>query len=263
VHFENADTRRYRELWNMNETEITDLMRRVLQADKVIHEQQLGLHWYPPSEAIFRDGSADAEPPLGGALTASGVDDGDGDEAGGSALAQSQLDNGQIRSMLELLVNEAGFLVETKVRRRAARGATRLIASLFRPLSCHPPVVHPADFPPVIPAYVPRALAYLPSLSHAHHRAHRPDYLPPHAPLGCVRAGGQAARAAAAGRAVAAQDRLDPEGARRRERRRRREAPRLLPRRRGQPGAHPSQRRARARLHRLAIPRLLCFASLA
>ena len=27
-----------------------DLLGKVLQADKIIHEQQLGLYWYPPNE---------------------------------------------------------------------------------------------------------------------------------------------------------------------------------------------------------------------
>merc|ERR1719284_661360 len=52
-HFEVADTKRYRDLWQMNEETVTDLMRKVLQADKIIHEQQLGLSWLPPSEHIF------------------------------------------------------------------------------------------------------------------------------------------------------------------------------------------------------------------
>ena len=33
---------------------MTELMRKVLQADKIIHEQQLGLNWFPPSEHIFQ-----------------------------------------------------------------------------------------------------------------------------------------------------------------------------------------------------------------
>ena len=51
-HFEVADTKRYRDLWQMNEEVVTDLMRKVLQADKLIHEQQLGLSWLPPSEQV-------------------------------------------------------------------------------------------------------------------------------------------------------------------------------------------------------------------
>ena len=58
-HFEVADTKRYRDVWQMNEEAVTDLMRKVLQADKIIHEQQLGLHWFPPSEQLFVAGRGD------------------------------------------------------------------------------------------------------------------------------------------------------------------------------------------------------------
>jgi hypothetical protein len=30
----------------------------VLQADKIVQEQQLGLNWFPPSEHIFQVGTA-------------------------------------------------------------------------------------------------------------------------------------------------------------------------------------------------------------
>ena len=69
-HFEVADTKRYRDVWQMNEEAVTDLMRKVLQADKIIHEQQLGLSWLPPSEHIFHAGGEGgvvpprARPPL-------------------------------------------------------------------------------------------------------------------------------------------------------------------------------------------------------
>lgn len=172
AHFEKADTRRYKELWNMNEEQVTATMRSVLQADKVIHEQQLGLHWsahaderragagraaarqsffpfvffgtcmrqrarpparaerrrarrarpaaprrYPPSDAIFNDGSASAAAAADAAAAAAAVDGGGarGEESG--PLAGAQLDNEQIRGMLQLLTNEAAFLVEAKVQK--------------------------------------------------------------------------------------------------------------------------------------------------
>lgn len=112
VHFEQSDSRRYRALWNMNEAEVTALMRSVLQADKLLHEQQLGLHWYPPSDAIFRDASEQHAPPELGASAAT-----EGGEGGALAAAGAQPANEQVAAMLTLLCNEAGFLVEAKVRR--------------------------------------------------------------------------------------------------------------------------------------------------
>jgi hypothetical protein len=44
-----SDARKFDEIWGMKESEVKDLLGKVLQADKIIHEQQLGLYWYPPS----------------------------------------------------------------------------------------------------------------------------------------------------------------------------------------------------------------------
>ena len=111
-HFEVADTKRYRDVWQMNEEAVTDLMRKVLQADKIIHEQQLGLSWLPPSEHIFHasgDGAGGA-----GAARAGG----EGGEGGSEGpISRGQMDNENIKHMLELLCNEAGFLVEGKIQK--------------------------------------------------------------------------------------------------------------------------------------------------
>jgi len=107
-HFEVADTNRYRDVWQMNEEAITELMRKVLQADKIVHEQQLGLNWFPPSAHIFQPGSQGASGQR--ALQA----DGDGE---GGPISRGQMDNENIKRMLELLCNEAGFLVEGKIQK--------------------------------------------------------------------------------------------------------------------------------------------------
>jgi len=39
LHFQKLDAQRYREVWQMNERTVTELMQKVLQADKIIHEQ--------------------------------------------------------------------------------------------------------------------------------------------------------------------------------------------------------------------------------
>merc|ERR1719163_2516444 len=49
-HFERADERKFREVWEMNEEEVRGLIAKVLEADRIIHEQQLGLEWAPPKE---------------------------------------------------------------------------------------------------------------------------------------------------------------------------------------------------------------------
>ena len=109
-HFEVADTKRYRDVWQMNEEAVTDLMRKVLQADKIIHEQQLGLSWLPPSEHIFHAGGEGQRGASAGAAAATAAD-----ESG--PVSRGQMDNENIKHMLELLCNEAGFLVEGKIQK--------------------------------------------------------------------------------------------------------------------------------------------------
>merc|ERR1711939_542351 len=47
-HFEVADTQKYSEVWAMHEEEAKDLVDKLLKADKVITEQQLGWVWRSP-----------------------------------------------------------------------------------------------------------------------------------------------------------------------------------------------------------------------
>ena len=93
----------------MNEEAVTDLMRKVLQGDKIIHEQQLGLSWLPPSEHIFHAGDSAAARAGGGA--------GESGEGETGPISRGQMDNENIKHMLELLCNEAGFLVEGKIQK--------------------------------------------------------------------------------------------------------------------------------------------------
>jgi dynein regulatry complex protein 1 len=45
-----ADAKKFNEIWMMNEEEAKRQARQVLEADRIIHEQQLGLPWSPPSD---------------------------------------------------------------------------------------------------------------------------------------------------------------------------------------------------------------------
>ena len=51
-HFELVDTKKFSEVWAMKEAEVVALARRVMAADKVLHEQQLGLTWRPPADEV-------------------------------------------------------------------------------------------------------------------------------------------------------------------------------------------------------------------
>jgi len=45
-----ADAKKFSEIWEMNEIEAKQLARQVLEADRVVYEQQLGLTWSPSTE---------------------------------------------------------------------------------------------------------------------------------------------------------------------------------------------------------------------
>ncbi|CBY23040.1 unnamed protein product [Oikopleura dioica] len=47
-HFEDADNKKFREVWEMNMQELMELVNRTLQADKIICEQQLGVDFIMP-----------------------------------------------------------------------------------------------------------------------------------------------------------------------------------------------------------------------
>jgi len=51
--FEEADDRRIREIWSMNEKEAQELVEKIMHCDEVIHLQQLSIPWKRPTDPIF------------------------------------------------------------------------------------------------------------------------------------------------------------------------------------------------------------------
>ncbi|MEE6477249.1 hypothetical protein FKM82_011429 [Ascaphus truei] len=47
-HFAVVDAKKFQDIWLMNEEEMKELVRRALEVDRLIHEQQLGLPWKTP-----------------------------------------------------------------------------------------------------------------------------------------------------------------------------------------------------------------------
>lgn len=124
-HFEVVDNRKYQDVWNMHQEEVSSLVDQVLQADKIIHEQLLDLEWVAPTEDPFTM--------LQNGLTTkqfadtAGSEGNDDESNNGETSAPSgphsllqgknpQVSVGKVRMMLELLASEAGFLVDAKVQ---------------------------------------------------------------------------------------------------------------------------------------------------
>lgn len=47
-HFLSVDMKKFNDIWEMNENQCKELAGSLLEADHIIHEQQLGLTWIPP-----------------------------------------------------------------------------------------------------------------------------------------------------------------------------------------------------------------------
>mmetsp|Transcript_35004 Transcript_35004/g.99216 ORF Transcript_35004/g.99216 Transcript_35004/m.99216 type:complete len:688 (-) Transcript_35004:130-2193(-) len=118
-HFELSDIKKYHDIWNMKEKSVAELVKEVLQADKIIHEQQLGWDWRPPSEEVFlspHDALAEANG------TAGDEDPGEDDDSEAAEQAAKDVVAERTRDpryfgALQLLVDEAGFLVDVKANK--------------------------------------------------------------------------------------------------------------------------------------------------
>jgi dynein regulatory complex protein 1 len=128
-HFEIADNRRYREVWAMHEEELSEMVKKVLDADKIIHEQQLGLEWLDPStdmdmtngtmnrSAAGGAGGAGAGAAVGEELEQAGDDSFMAAPAAKGGAMQRRVSSAKVKKMLTMLAGEAGFLVDAKVKK--------------------------------------------------------------------------------------------------------------------------------------------------
>mmetsp|Transcript_22481 Transcript_22481/g.73000 ORF Transcript_22481/g.73000 Transcript_22481/m.73000 type:complete len:675 (+) Transcript_22481:78-2102(+) len=101
-HFEQADIARYSEVRAMNEEIVAGLVKKVLEADKIIHQQQLGLKWHAPLD-VFDSATAKDAP------TRDESDD-------ALAALTAKLTSPQFMKLAELICDEAGFLMTQKVK---------------------------------------------------------------------------------------------------------------------------------------------------
>lgn len=112
-HFEISDVKKFEDVWSMKETDVRDLLKCVLVADKVIQEQQLGLMWFPPQEELINKAFDDSKKR---ALTA-GKRRVENPNGAVDLADLSRIASERVRQVLTMLVDEAGFLVDTKVQK--------------------------------------------------------------------------------------------------------------------------------------------------
>ncbi|NXV94227.1 DRC1 protein, partial [Calonectris borealis] len=127
-HFAVSDAEKFTEVWLMNEEEAKGLMRKALDADRIIHTQQLGLPWEEPRywflnnvgplrhykakrmatklavEVLTELGSGE-----GGKENTAKVED--------RVTPLRNISKTTVKKILELVSDESGFLIESKLLR--------------------------------------------------------------------------------------------------------------------------------------------------
>jgi dynein regulatry complex protein 1 len=132
-HFEIADTTKYDEVWAMHEEEVKDLVDQLLKADKIITEQQLGLHWKSPDmhalqEVLGRHGglglaaltTSTSKPSTSNneetALPETPINPQTGAREETQEEKNRKIAGFKVRAVLKVLASEAGFMINPQVQ---------------------------------------------------------------------------------------------------------------------------------------------------
>merc|ERR1711865_1324756 len=109
-HFEQADEKKFLEVWKMNEDDVRLLIAKVLEADRLLHEQQLGHEWLPPKEEqLLQELDNFSESGTTTGKSTALTED----------LAQSvsgKYSATKVKKVLDLVKEETQFLLDLKVR---------------------------------------------------------------------------------------------------------------------------------------------------
>ncbi|XP_043918788.1 dynein regulatory complex protein 1 isoform X2 [Protopterus annectens] len=143
-HFAVVDTRKFYEIWIMNEEEIKQLAQKAFEVDRLIHEQQLGLPWIMPefwfmenmgpvipqykkkksavqlaeevmfsaaSQVVVEDSKTHSYQTSASQQIKGKMDS----EDSGHRSDSSTVSRPTLKMLLELLCDESGFLIESKL----------------------------------------------------------------------------------------------------------------------------------------------------
>uniref|UniRef100_A0A8C1U9L2 Dynein regulatory complex protein 1 n=1 Tax=Cyprinus carpio TaxID=7962 RepID=A0A8C1U9L2_CYPCA len=120
-HFAALDAERFEKIWLISEGEVKALVHRTLETDRIIHEQQLGLAWVSlPLPFIERSGPIEHKTLKTASQAAADTLQ---EETGGDSVKQpegledtaSGVNRRTVKGILELMCDELGFLVESKL----------------------------------------------------------------------------------------------------------------------------------------------------
>ncbi|KAK2954719.1 putative Dynein regulatory complex protein 1 [Blattamonas nauphoetae] len=109
-HFELTDEKQFQELYAMHEENILGLARKVLQADKIITEQQLGLEWEAPVISTDDDEEDANEDEKEEEAAKEDEEREERKSVSSTELTAATRFPTAIRQMLSMIVDECGFL---------------------------------------------------------------------------------------------------------------------------------------------------------
>ena len=119
--FEKSDENRFNEIWTMNEHEVRALINKIIQADRVIHMQQLGIPWEPPTDPIFgfseKNGASQMGPNTSIMDSSKhGMSKSEFEEQSVATGQQCEykVSIGKIKGVFKLLITECPFLIDDK-----------------------------------------------------------------------------------------------------------------------------------------------------
>ncbi|KGL72752.1 Dynein regulatory complex protein 1, partial [Tinamus guttatus] len=127
-HFAVSDAEKFTEVWLMNEEEAKGLIRRAFDADRIIHTQQLGLPWEEPrpwflnNTGPLRDCKTKSSASKLAAELLAEMASGEGgsenpEKAEDRVSPLQNISRKTVKRILELVSDESGFLVESKLLR--------------------------------------------------------------------------------------------------------------------------------------------------
>ena len=122
--FRKSDERRFDEIWTMNQNEVFALVDKIIQADRVIHEQQLGIPWSPPTDPIFRNadikgGGSQANQNVSvvesHGQSKADIGDAQSHATGGDKTEEGKVPIRKVKKVFNLLIDEMPYLIDSKV----------------------------------------------------------------------------------------------------------------------------------------------------
>ena len=118
-------------VWGMNEQEVRALINKVIDADKVVHVQQLGIAWTPPTNPIFSDNvkanssgwersqvnpnTSVADSSRHGQSKMEGTEDRPGEQSQATNIFESQVSITKIKKIFHLIIDEMPFLIDQSI----------------------------------------------------------------------------------------------------------------------------------------------------